>query len=228
MVKKETAAYLFIGQDSLSKDIKLKQLRQDLLDREVEQFNLDILYARELSLHHLQEKLLCIPVRAKRRLVVIRGAEGLKKEIKDFVLKYIRNPYPGVILVLDINSAFTYKGDPAQDEFFSHISKYSQVYRFKEDARPDTFMLGRYIEQRQSPYALRILNQLLKNGERPERILGGLRYVYQRSTHVRPDRRRQLKLILNCDLEIKTGRLKPSFALEKLVVNLCCLAQSFS
>ncbi len=220
MVKREPAVYLFIGQDSLSKNTKLKQLRQEFLDRDTEQFNLDILYVREFSLHNLQERLLCLPVGTKRRMVIVKGAQGLKKDIQEFISKYVKNPYAGVILVLDIDP------HPPQGEFINQISKYSQVHRFKEEIRPDTFMLSRYIDQRQPPYALRLLSQLLKNGERPERILGGLRYAYQRNIHDRPDKRRRLKLILDCDLDIKAGRLKPSFALEKLVVNLCCLAQS--
>lgn len=232
MVKRENAVYLFIGQDSFSKNIKLKQLRQEFLGRDIEQFNLDVLYAKELNLQGLQEKLLCLPVRAKRRMVVVKGAEGLKKDIQEFVFKYVKNPYAGVILVLDINPALMQKAKTSrhapQGEFINHISKYSQVYRFKEEIRPDTFMLSRYIDQRYPPYALRLLSQLLENGEKPERILGGLRYVYERDIHHRLDKRRRLKLILNCDLDIKAGRLKPSFALEKLVVSLCCLAQSFS
>jgi len=232
MVKKEKALYLLIGQDSFSKNIKLKQIRQQLLGPDTEQFNLDILYAKEINLRQLQEKLLCLPIEAKRRMVVVKGAEFFKKDIQEFILKYVKNPYPGVILVLDFTPHLTRRGVDtrrgSQGEFISQIHKYSLVYRFKEQVPPDTFMLTRYIDRRQSPYALRLLSQLLKNGERPELILGGLRYAYQKDTRSHLDKRTRLKLILDCDLEIKTGRLKPSFALERLVVRLCCLSQSFA
>jgi DNA polymerase III delta subunit len=77
------------------------------------------------------------------------------------------------------------------------------------------------IESKRPDYALRTLSQLLKNGEKPERILGGLRYSFQRGPHTPLEIRKAIKLLLNCDITIKTGRLKPEFALERLVVKLC-------
>jgi DNA polymerase III delta subunit len=70
-----------------------------------------------------------------------------------------------------------------------------------------------------------VLNQLLKKGERPERILGGLRYSWENSIATPLETRRRLKALLNCDIDIKTGRLKADFALERLVVSLCSLAK---
>ena len=67
MVKKESPVYLFIGQDSLSKDIRLKKLKEEFLDPQTQYFNLDVLYARELNLKDLQERLLCLPFKAKKR-----------------------------------------------------------------------------------------------------------------------------------------------------------------
>ena len=65
--------YLFIGQDSLSKDIQLKKLKQEFLDPQTEQFNLDTLHAKDLSLALLQERLLCLPVKARIRMAVVSG-----------------------------------------------------------------------------------------------------------------------------------------------------------
>jgi len=231
MVKKESPTYLFIGQDSLSKDIKLKTLRQEFLKPDIEQFNLDISYARELSLKDLQEKLLCLPVRTKKRIIVIKGAGELKENIKEFIFNYVKKPYAWVILVLDINPAPACRSgvnrQEPRDEFLSRISKYAQAYYFKEIIPPDTFMLVRQIDLRRPDYALRLLSQLLQNGERPERILGGLRYAWERNLSHPLEKRKRLRLILNCDIDIKTGRLKACFALEKLVVNLCCLSKAF-
>ncbi len=221
MVRKVSPTYLFIGQDSPSKDIKLKNLRQEFLSKDIEHFNLDVLYARELNLKNLQEKLLCLPVKAKERMIVIKGAGELKEEIKEFISNYVRKPYEGVILILDVD-----RQEP-RDKFINSILRYAQVYHFKETIPPDTFMLSRQIDLRRPDYALRLLYQLLKNGEKPERILGGLRYSCERNITQPLEKRKRLKLILNCDIEIKTGRLRPPFALEKLVVNLCCLGKSF-
>jgi len=221
MVSKESSLYLFIGQDSLAKDNKLKQLKQELLAKETEQFNTDTLYARELKLAELQEKILCLPVKSQKRVLVIKGAEDLKKEVKDYILQYSRKPHSQIVLVLDINQS------AARDDFIGGILRHAQVYRFREAVRSDTFTLSRQVELGRPAHALRVLSQLLENGERPERILGGLRHAWQGSSLSHLAARKRLKLLLTCDLDIKTGRLKPNLALERLVICLCGAQKSF-
>jgi DNA polymerase III delta subunit len=210
--------YLLIGQDSLSKDIQIKRLKQEFLAREFEQFNLDILYAKELTLEELQEKFLCLPVKSSKRIIVIKEAQSLKEESKEFILKFVAKPGKQLILVLDITLR------NRRDEFINRIYKYAKVLYFKETVPPDTFTLSRQINLKKPDYALRILNQLLKNGEKPEMILGGLRYSGERDNLSSLEMRKRLRLLLNCDIEIKTGKLKALFALEKLIVNLCALS----
>lgn len=217
MVKKESSVYLFIGQDSFSKGIKLKRIKEEFLAKEIADFNLDILYARELNLRDLQERLLCLPLKAKKRIIVIKDAQEIKEDIKEFILKYVKNPPPKILLILDID-----RQDP-KDEFIRRITRYSEIYRFREHLPPDTFTLSRSIDLKRPDYALGVLNQLLQNGERPERILGGLRYTWERGALKPLQIRKRLKVLLDCDIEIKTGRLKAPFALERLLVRLCCL-----
>lgn len=220
MVKKEGLLYLFIGEDCFSKDAKLKKIKEEFLNKDIESFNLDTLYARELNLMELEEKLLCLPFKAKKRVVVIKDAQCLKEDIQDFILKYAKDPRPYIVLVLDMSQY-----DP-KNEFVRRILRFTIVCRFKEPMHLDTFALSRQIELKRGDYALRLLNQLLNNGEKPERILGGLRYSLMKIARSHFETRRRLKLLLNCDIDIKTGRLKPSLALERVVINLCCLDKS--
>lgn len=212
--------YLFCGQDSFSKDIKLKQLKEKFLAKDIEDFNLDILYAKELNLRVLQERILCLPIKAGKRIIIIKDAQELKEDSKEFLLNYAKASHPAILLILDVN-----RQDP-KDEFIKRLSRCAQIFRFQENRPLDTFILSRYIDAKKTDYALRILSQLLENGEKPERILGGLRYSCQVSNFEPFKARKKLKLLLDCDIEIKTGRLKPDFALEKLVVSLCCLDKS--
>lgn len=207
--------YLFIGQDASSKETKLKQLKQECFSADVGQFNLDVLYAKELGLKELQEKLLSLPVRAQKRMVVIKGAQGLKEDVREFILSYAKEAQPKIILLLDIDR-YDFK-----DTFIKSVTKYAKVLRFRESLTLDTFALSRAIDLKKADYSLKVLSQLLENGEKPERILGGLRYSWER----KPEARRKLKALLNCDIDIKTGRLKAPFALERLVVRLCCMAK---
>lgn len=219
MVKKESLVYLFIGQDSLSKDTRLKKLKEEFLSPSTQYFNLDVLYADELNLKGLQERLLFLPFQAKKRIVIIKDSQNLKPEIKEFIIQYVKKPFIQIILVLDMDKYLP------KDEFIRQVSRYSQVCRFKEEAPLNTFTLSRAIDFKKSSYALWVLSQLLRKGEKPERILGGLRYSWENSIADIFQIKKKLRLLLACDRDIKTGRLRSDFALERLVVNLCCLTK---
>ncbi len=207
--------YLLIGQDIAAKETQLKKIKQESLPKELQDFNLDTLYASEITLKDIQERFLAIPLKSAKRIIVIKDADSLNDQSRNFILAYSKKPHKQLVLVLDFNQ-FDYK-----DGFIKDISKHATLMRFKEIVNPDTFALSRQIELRKTDLALRILNQLLKNGEAPERILGGLRFDWEKKDIAAANAQRKLKLLLNCDIDIKTGRLKPAFALEKLVVSLC-------
>lgn len=213
--------YLFIGSDTLSKDTQLKKIRQQFLTKDTEQFNLDILFAKDLTLKGLQERLLSLPVNAGKRVVIIKDAQNLKEEAREFVLKYVKAPFKQVIFVLDIIQ------EAKKDSFVNSLKNHAKTIRFASAKAPDAFTLSRSIELKKADYALKILNQLLKAGERPERILGGLRYAWEKEGRDLAEMKRRFKLLLNCDIEIKRGRLKADFALEKLVINLCAFGKPF-
>ena len=212
--------YLLIGQDPRAKDTQLKKIKQEFLPKELQDFNLDTLYAKEITLKEIQERFLAIPLKSAKRIIVIKDAHSLDGQSRDFLLAYSKKPYKQLVLVLDFEH-YDYK-----DEFLKSISGNARVMRFQETVAPDAFALNRQIELRKADCALRLLNQLLGNGEAPERILGGLRYAWERQNEQTPDARKKLKLLLACDIEIKTGRLKPAFALEKLIVSLCGVIQA--
>jgi DNA polymerase III delta subunit len=213
--------YLFLGSDISSKDLQLKKLRQQHLSPKTEQFNLDILYAGEISLKQLQERLLCLPVYSPKRLIVIKQAEHLRDELKEFILNFLKNPARHILLVLYIDDY------DIKDTFVKSLLRQAKTFRFREKIKVDTFTLNRQIQACKPDYALKTLNLLLKEGERPERILGGLRYAWEKDSMSSLERARRLKLLVGCDVEIKTGKLKPGFALEKLVVALCGFGKPF-
>jgi len=219
--------YLFIGQDSpykdsqySSKDFHLKNIKKEHLPKEVEEFNFDTLYAASLSLKELQEKLSALPVRAAKRIIVIKDAQELKPDVEDFITFWVKKDIKNIILLLDMAD------QAGKNQFLANISKNAKVFRFGLKSVLNTFNLTRLVEEGKSGQAMKLLDQLLKEGERPERILGGLRYALEKSVLTLPEVRRRVRLLLECDLEIKTGRIRPVFALEKLVVKLCALRHS--
>ncbi|MBU1125629.1 MAG: hypothetical protein KKC84_06365 [Candidatus Omnitrophica bacterium] len=207
--------YLCIGQDPPSKHAFFQKIKENSLPAAVASFNQDTLYARELTLRDLQEKLLCLPVKSAKRLILIKEAQGLKKEVKEFLVRYCRKPSAHIILILDVERTDKY------DLWLKEITGLAKVYRFREEIPPNTFTLGRQIESGKIDVALHLLHRLLKEGERPERIIGGLRYAWGKEGTAVLETRRRLKFLLRCDVEIKTGKLPPLLALERLVIGLC-------
>jgi len=210
--------YLFAGQDFSAKEAQLKKIKQEFLSQSLQDFNQDTLYAKEIKLKDIQEKFLCLPLKNAKRIIVIKEAQLLEESCREFLLAFAKKPSPQLVLVLDF-AQYDHK-----DEFLKKISAFAQILRFKETVDPDTFTLNRQIELKKADQALQLLNQLLRNGEAPERILGGLRYAWERQGVQGLSAQKKLRLLLSCDLEIKTGRLKPAFALEKLIVSLCGMA----
>ena len=210
--------YLLIGQDISAKELQLKKIKQEFLPLQLQDFNLDTLYAKEINLKDIQERFLSVPLKSAKRIMVIKDAHLLDKESQSFLLDFCKKLHKELVLVLDFPQ-YDYRS-----EFVKSISVGASVLRFKETVNPDTFVLNRQIELKRADSALRLLRQLLENGEAPERILGGLRYAWEKQDVQSLIARRKLKLLLGADLEIKTGKLKPAFALEKLIVSLCGFA----
>lgn len=221
MVSQVPSAYLFLGQDIVTddglsrKDATLAKIKAQFLNKTIEDFNSDTLYAKELNLKDLQERLLSLPVKTKKRVIVIKDAQNLKENIKEFICGYLKKPLTSIILILDISA------QNPKDTFVKRISGSVQVFRFREPARINAFTLSRSLELKKSAHALKVLNQLLENGEKPEWILSGLRYDWENNVVNPFEMKKRLKLLLGCDIEIKTGKLKPVYALEKLIVSLC-------
>jgi DNA polymerase III delta subunit len=215
MVKGASSLYLVLGQDIQSKNQAIAKIKETFLPKGLEDFNFDRVYAKKLALQDFQERILSLPVGVKKRIILIRGAEELSPDIKKFILEYLHKPQEAIVLILDVDKV------PLRDEFLGHIARYTGV-ALKQEPRLDTFTLSRQIELRKPQAALLVLHQLFNRGERPERILGGLRYVLESRPGHPNSMREKLKLLLTCDIDMKTGKLKPDFALEKLIINLCC------
>jgi DNA polymerase III delta subunit len=210
--------YLFVGEDDYSKDIHLEKIKRQLFGKELEPFNYDVFYAGELKLLEFQEALKRLPQKAKKRIIVIRQADSLRQELKDYIVSYIKKPFFSNLLILDFREL------NERDRFVNSILRYVKVFHFRSKEILDTFKLSKEIEQRRIKNALRILNNLLLEGIEAEMILGGLRYCWENSNLSKSEKERRLSLLLEADLDIKTGRLKsPLLALERLIFNLCYL-----
>jgi len=208
--------YLFVGQDYHSKNIRLEKIKRQFFSKDLEYLNYDVFFAEELKLLQLQEALKRLPQKAKKRIVLIRDAEFLKKELKEYIISYVKKPIPSCILILD------FRQFDERDAFIKSIIEYVNKFTFLSQEILDTFKLSKEIERRRIYPALKILHNLILEGTDPEMILGGLRYSWQNSFLSTQEKKKKLSLLLDADLSIKTGKLDPLLALERLIFCLCC------
>lgn len=211
--------YVFLGQDSAAKDTALKQIQEQHLAPGTRDFNSDTLYGGDITLQQLQEKLLFLPSLSATRVIMLNNAAEAAEPVRSFLLDWAKNKHPGVLLIIEVRS-------PSGNSFAQKATALAdKVYTFSRSEQPDVFALARQVEARNGPASLRILNGLLRAGEKPERILGGLRASWERNTKSQHALKKRMQALLQSDIEIKTGKLKPSIALEKMVVSLCALTE---
>ena len=92
--------YLLIGQDIQAKEDQLRKIKQEFLPKELQDFNLDTLYAKEATLKDIQERFLLIPLKSAKRIIVIKDADSLDEACQDFLLAYAKKPNKQLVLVL--------------------------------------------------------------------------------------------------------------------------------
>ena len=219
--------YLFIGEDEPAKRDKINSLKSELLKKGFEDFNCESFYAKELTLPLFKEALSRLPLESPQRIVVIKDVFKLKDELKDYLAAQIEKLPEDLILILE--SAVIPKTESA---FVNKISRYGKVIPFKAKEKIDAFGLARAIERKDASSALNLLVDLFRNGEKPEMILGALRHRFVKSDSFSSatdnlklkEKKEKVGLLMEADLNLKTGKVKPEFALEVLVVKLCGLA----
>ena len=219
--------YLFIGEDESAKRDKINSLKSELLEKGFEDFNCESFYAKELTLPLFKEALSRLPLESPQRIVVIKDVFKLKDELKDYLAAQIEKLPEDLILILE--SAVIPKTESA---FVNKISRYGKVIPFKAKEKIDAFGLARAIERKDAFFALNLLVDLFRNGEKPEMILGALRHRFVKSDYFSAaqnslklkEKKEKVGLLMEADLNLKTGKVKPEFALEILVVKLCGLA----
>jgi len=212
--------YLFLGDGSLAKDQKIKEIKAELLPSlEARKFDFEIFHASNLHSDELKQALLALPVVGKRRIVVIRTIQKLTPQHKKLLLPCIQTKDDRLVLILDSDEV------ESKSSFMKEIAPYAKIFHFGRTVRQNVFDMTRAMTARKPAEALKILNQLFQVGDHPLQILGGLVWFWGKNK----DRvaaeyfRKGLFELKEADLNIKRSRLKPEQTLEILVVKLCSL-----
>ena len=211
------AIIIIIGEDPRPKEKQLAALKEKwLTSSDALKLDYESLDAHKLSHRALQEALLALPAVAARRLVILRNCQQLTKPVKDVLAAYAAAPFKHLILVLEADRL------SATDPFIKKFHKKADIFDFSGKAKQNVFDMTKAMSARRAPEALRILSELLSEGDQPLQMMGALVWFW-RKTKDRLSAVRYaegLQYLQEADLNIKRSRLRPDYALELVVVKL--------
>jgi hypothetical protein len=222
----EPRAFIFVGSREPDKRQRYDLLKRQLFPSEIADLNTRIFYAEEhsWSVRDLQEAMADLPTEgARQRLVVLRNAHRADRATIAFLTQMFKDVPKSVLFLADI---------PDEEEAAPFLEAWQgpgvQVVRFKgASAGPGAFDLARAILSRKPDAALGILSGLLKEKERPERILGALLWQWDRAKEERrldeAAYKKGLGWLTEADRRLKKsafGKRQDKAILEVLVVKL--------
>jgi len=209
--------YLFVGQDTEKKDLQVAGIKEKILPApDALKFDFEILYANKLEPATLKKALVALPAVSSRRLILVKEAHKLSPYNKELIVNFSKSPGQ-TVLILDLEKI------GADDVLIKGLGSTAKVSYFKKEFELSVFDVARAISRGKQLEALKILFQLLQNGEQPLQIMGGLIWSWKNSRQeYSPGQYKKGLLVLQeADLNIKRSRLKPEHALELAVVKLC-------
>ncbi|HOD11944.1 MAG TPA: hypothetical protein PKO44_02460 [Candidatus Omnitrophota bacterium] len=208
--------YFLIGLDHAAKEQKIADIKaKALLSAEALSFDHQILHGYRLDRDELQKALIALPVVSKSRVVLIRQANELTAKHKELILKADKAFPQGLILILDAD---------AMDEKSSWFQKGNgvQLLSFKPRTQHNVFDLMREVVAGRQARALELLDELLKNGEMPTMIIGGMVWSWKKERSKMPLQKflQGLLAFQQADFRVKRSQMRPEYTLEMLVVKL--------
>jgi len=212
--------YTFIGPDLPKKDAKITELKTKIFtDPSAMSFDYEVLYAHKLDSDTLKKSLLSLPHIAPKRLIVLHQCERLKDHNLEIVLEFLKNQPKTTVLVLDFDDL------DLKSALFGKLKPLTDVSFFGGGKALNVFDMTRAIGNRNPADALKIFYELLDNNTHPLQILGGVVWWWGKERdRVSAQRFQQGLMVLEeADLNIKRSRLKPEYAIEKVIVELASL-----
>ncbi|MCX5681931.1 MAG: hypothetical protein NT079_06680 [Candidatus Omnitrophica bacterium] len=210
--------YLLIGQDHLAKEQKISEIKaKALLSKESLSFDYQILHGYKLDNGILKKALIALPALGTARVVLIRQADQLTAVQKTMIAETYEKSKKDLIII------FEAEGLDDNDTLVKKFDRKMKVFSFAPKVRHNVFNLMRIILMGQKAEALELLDELLKNGDHPLQIIGGMLWAWRNARNKIPFIKfsQGLRAFQEADFNIKRSQLKSEYALEVLVVKLC-------
>ena len=210
--------YLVIGQDHSAKEQTIAKLKAAALpSKESLSFDYQVLHGYKLDNDTLKKALMALPAVGQSRVVVIRQVDELKADQKTLLAQAYEKAKKTLILILEAEAI------DEKDSLFKKFDRTMKVFSFSPKVRLNVFNLIDEILARQEIKALKLLDELLENGDHPLQIIGGMLWKWKnvRNRMSAEKFNKGLLAFEQADFNIKRSQLKGEHALEVLVVKLC-------
>ncbi len=210
--------YLVVGQDHSAKEQKISEIKaQTLSSPESLSFDYQTLHGYKLDNDTLKKALMALPVVAKTRVVVIRQAQELNAAQKTLIAQIYEKAKKALILIFEAEVL------DDKDSLFKKFDRAMKVFSFSPKVRPNAFQLVDEILLKHEVKALKLLDELLENGDHPLHVIGGMLWKWKNARSRIPAEKFKTGLVAfgQADFNIKRSQLKGEHALEVLVVKLC-------
>lgn len=132
-------AWTLFGDDDFQKEIAVRYAVDTLVDPATRDFNLELRRGADLDAQTLHSLLNTPPMMAERRVVVVREVTGLRKDGRDALDRYLKQPSREVVLVMTIGAGVKL------DKWATAVAKATSEVEFK---RLSGEHLPRWVEHR--------------------------------------------------------------------------------
>jgi len=179
-------------------------------------FDFELLYADKLDADDLKKALVSLPAVSKKRVVMVKTIEKLKEPHQKIIANFLAQKDAPVALILESDQT------QIKGTFINDVRRIAKTVVYQDKVRQNVFDMTKAMESRRPVEALKILSDILDEGDQPVQIMGALVWFWGKKRNaVTPKRfQRGLECLQEADLNIKRSRLQPGYALEKLVISL--------
>ena len=207
---------LLLGEDLKAKDAQIVRIKsQSFKDPRTLNFDFESLDAAHLPADTLKKALITLPVLSAKRLVLVRDIHKLRAPDASVLMQFLRQPADHVDVILESAQA-SFKGD------LKDIAALCAASVLSGPPQGNVFDIGKLMTAGKAREALALLNGFYTQGTHPLQIMPSLVWYWGKEGRALAKEKfeRGLLALEEADLNIKRSRLKPEYAVEKLIVEL--------
>lgn len=117
--------YLFLSDNAYEKNKAIKLIAETFIpDAKKREVSMETLYSGELDGFALEEKLTNLGFFSSEKIIVLKEAEKMEDDVKEFLTGYLKNPLKTTCLIIDSAEA------KPQTIFYKNLEKMTECYTF--------------------------------------------------------------------------------------------------